>query len=194
MVPFRAAGLTYIKYSQICANAVRSCLKAEQQAAAQTRASRSVIFRSWTDGKPVGKFTQLPVCRILILNIVSCLCHTFIILEVSKSTHSRSDACMFSVFKIKSRRWGRPSICWSYFSGCWSIIDEDQAFHRLHFNCSFFNQTYIIMLFRIKFNLWLSITLLIDVYQTYRMDTDTDVLCWSLSSHLIPLIDSSFSL
>jgi len=60
MIPFRAAGLTYIKYSQICANAVRSCLKAEQQAVAQSKATRTVIFRNWENGKPVGKFTQLP--------------------------------------------------------------------------------------------------------------------------------------
>merc|ERR1712136_734194 len=45
MIPFRAAGFTYIKYSQICANSLSSCLKAEHQAAAQARATKTVIFR-----------------------------------------------------------------------------------------------------------------------------------------------------
>ncbi|XP_076808398.1 ATP synthase F(1) complex subunit epsilon, mitochondrial-like [Clavelina lepadiformis] len=58
MLPFRQAGISYIRYSQICARAVRNALKAEHQEAAQTRSTKTVIFRKWEDGKAVGAFTK----------------------------------------------------------------------------------------------------------------------------------------
>nr|XP_039268647.1 protein stunted-like [Styela clava] len=58
VAPWRQAGMTYIRYSSICARVVRQALKPELQEAAQQRASKSVITKYWQDGKPVGEFKK----------------------------------------------------------------------------------------------------------------------------------------
>jgi F-type H+-transporting ATPase subunit epsilon len=58
-VPFwRAAGMTYISYSNICANIVRNCLKEPHKAEALTREKVHFSLSKWADGKP-----QKPVLR-----------------------------------------------------------------------------------------------------------------------------------
>ncbi|KAL4628982.1 ATP synthase subunit epsilon, mitochondrial [Quercus suber] len=52
-VPFwRAAGMTYITYSNICANLVRNCLKEPHKTEALTREKVHFSLSKWTDGKP----------------------------------------------------------------------------------------------------------------------------------------------
>ncbi|KAK8673732.1 hypothetical protein V6N13_112047 [Hibiscus sabdariffa] len=52
-VPFwRAAGMTYITYSNICANLVRNCLKEPYKTEALTREKVHFSISKWTDGKP----------------------------------------------------------------------------------------------------------------------------------------------
>ncbi|KAK8580042.1 hypothetical protein V6N13_075514 [Hibiscus sabdariffa] len=52
-VPFwRAAGMTYITYSNICANLVRNCLKEPYKAEALAREKVHFSISKWTDGKP----------------------------------------------------------------------------------------------------------------------------------------------
>uniref|UniRef100_F6Y5E2 ATP synthase F1 subunit epsilon n=1 Tax=Ciona intestinalis TaxID=7719 RepID=F6Y5E2_CIOIN len=58
VVPWRQAGLTYIRYSRICAQAVRQALKPEFQDAAKMRDQRSVLTRKWENGKPIGTFPK----------------------------------------------------------------------------------------------------------------------------------------
>ncbi|XVE83309.1 hypothetical protein DITRI_Ditri16bG0078500 [Diplodiscus trichospermus] len=52
-VPFwRAAGMTYITYSNICANLVRNCLKEPYKTEALSREKVHFSISKWTDGKP----------------------------------------------------------------------------------------------------------------------------------------------
>ena len=52
-VPFwRAAGMTYITYSNICANLVRNCLKEPYKSEALTREKVHFSVSKWVDGKP----------------------------------------------------------------------------------------------------------------------------------------------
>ncbi|KAJ1409982.1 ATP synthase, F1 complex, epsilon subunit, mitochondrial [Sesbania bispinosa] len=52
-VPFwRAAGMTYITYSNICANLVRNCLKEPYKAEALSREKVHFSLSKWIDGKP----------------------------------------------------------------------------------------------------------------------------------------------
>ncbi|GMI67186.1 hypothetical protein like AT1G51650 [Hibiscus trionum] len=52
-VPFlRAAGRTYITYSNICANLVRNCLKEPYNTEAIYREKVHFSISKWTDGKP----------------------------------------------------------------------------------------------------------------------------------------------
>ncbi|XP_010913615.1 ATP synthase subunit epsilon, mitochondrial isoform X2 [Elaeis guineensis] len=52
-VPFwRAAGMTYITYSNICASLVRSCLKEPYKTEAATREKVHFAISKWADGKP----------------------------------------------------------------------------------------------------------------------------------------------
>ncbi|CAB4304297.1 unnamed protein product [Prunus armeniaca] len=52
-VPFwRAAGMTYITYSNICANLVRNCLKEPYKTEAISRERVHFAVSKWTDGKP----------------------------------------------------------------------------------------------------------------------------------------------
>ncbi|KAK6238173.1 hypothetical protein QUC31_003642 [Theobroma cacao] len=52
-VPFwRAAGMTYITYSNICANLVRNCLKEPYKTEALAREKVHFSISKWTDGKP----------------------------------------------------------------------------------------------------------------------------------------------
>ncbi|CAN8268877.1 unnamed protein product [Cochlearia groenlandica] len=58
-VPFwRAAGMTYITYSNICANLVRNCLKEPFKGEAIHRENVHFFLTKWSDGKP-----QKPVLR-----------------------------------------------------------------------------------------------------------------------------------
>lgn len=52
MSGWRAAGLTYIRYSNIAAKCVREALKADLRAAAAKREDSSVRMTPWKDGKP----------------------------------------------------------------------------------------------------------------------------------------------
>ncbi|XP_004303838.1 PREDICTED: ATP synthase subunit epsilon, mitochondrial-like isoform 1 [Fragaria vesca subsp. vesca] len=52
-VPFwRAAGMTYITYSNICANLVRNCLKEPYKTEALSREKVHFSVSKWADGKP----------------------------------------------------------------------------------------------------------------------------------------------
>ncbi|KAG5538090.1 hypothetical protein RHGRI_025245 [Rhododendron griersonianum] len=52
-VPFwRAAGMTYITYSNICANLVRNCLKEPYKSEAVNREKVHFSVAKWADGKP----------------------------------------------------------------------------------------------------------------------------------------------
>ncbi|KAK6945736.1 ATP synthase, F1 complex, epsilon subunit, mitochondrial [Dillenia turbinata] len=52
-VPFwRAAGMTYITYSNICANLVRNCLKEPYRSEAINREKVHFSVAKWVDGKP----------------------------------------------------------------------------------------------------------------------------------------------
>ncbi|KAG2328535.1 ATP synthase subunit epsilon, mitochondrial [Raphanus sativus] len=52
-VPFwRAAGMTYITYSNICANLVRNCLKEPFKAEALNREKVHFSLSKWAGGKP----------------------------------------------------------------------------------------------------------------------------------------------
>ncbi|KAJ8760495.1 hypothetical protein K2173_015162 [Erythroxylum novogranatense] len=52
-VPFwRAAGMTYITYSNICANLVRQCLKEPYKTEAISREKVHFSVSKWADGKP----------------------------------------------------------------------------------------------------------------------------------------------
>lgn len=52
-VPFwRSAGMTYITYSNICANLVRNCLKEPYKTEALTREKVHYSVSVWKDGKP----------------------------------------------------------------------------------------------------------------------------------------------
>ncbi|XP_042489300.1 ATP synthase subunit epsilon, mitochondrial-like [Macadamia integrifolia] len=53
-VPFwRAAGMTYISYSNICASLVRNCLKEPYRSEALNREKVHFAVSKWTDGKPL---------------------------------------------------------------------------------------------------------------------------------------------
>ncbi|KAI9084459.1 hypothetical protein K1719_033447 [Acacia pycnantha] len=52
-VPFwRAAGMTYITYSNICANLVRNCLKEPHRSEALSREKVHFVSSKWVGGKP----------------------------------------------------------------------------------------------------------------------------------------------
>ncbi|KAJ0881117.1 putative H(+)-transporting two-sector ATPase [Helianthus annuus] len=52
-VPFwRSAGMTYITYSNICANLVRNCLKEPYKSEAISREKVHFSVTKWADGKP----------------------------------------------------------------------------------------------------------------------------------------------
>ncbi|KAF8389322.1 hypothetical protein HHK36_026016 [Tetracentron sinense] len=52
-VPFwRAAGMTYITYSNICASLVRNCLKEPHKTEAISREKVHFAVSKWADGKP----------------------------------------------------------------------------------------------------------------------------------------------
>ncbi|XP_039170611.1 ATP synthase subunit epsilon, mitochondrial [Eucalyptus grandis] len=58
-MPFwRAAGMTYITYSNICANLVRNCLKEPHKAEALNREKVHFAISTWKDGK-----AEKPVIR-----------------------------------------------------------------------------------------------------------------------------------
>ncbi|XP_073147090.1 ATP synthase subunit epsilon, mitochondrial [Henckelia pumila] len=52
-VPFwRSAGMTYITYSNLCANLVRQCLKEPYKSEALNREKVHFAVSQWVDGKP----------------------------------------------------------------------------------------------------------------------------------------------
>lgn len=57
---WRVAGMTYLKYSNLCADMVRASLKDPLRAKAKTR--EAVYFRAalWEDGKPTKQCAVLP--------------------------------------------------------------------------------------------------------------------------------------
>ncbi|KAK9712945.1 hypothetical protein K7432_006809 [Basidiobolus ranarum] len=48
---WRAANVSYLQYSQICASAVRNALKSEQRLVAQKREEQGLKFSKWANGK-----------------------------------------------------------------------------------------------------------------------------------------------
>lgn len=52
MVFWRQVGINYIRYSQICAKAVRQCLKSEMRTDAAKREGATVKMTTWKEGKP----------------------------------------------------------------------------------------------------------------------------------------------
>ncbi|XP_018784132.1 PREDICTED: ATP synthase subunit epsilon, mitochondrial [Bactrocera latifrons] len=55
---WRAAGLTYIQYSNICARVVRQSLKANLRSDAAKRNETHVKFTPWANGKPARRVTE----------------------------------------------------------------------------------------------------------------------------------------
>ncbi|XP_053949494.1 protein stunted isoform X1 [Anastrepha ludens] len=55
---WRAAGLTYIQYSNICARVVRQALKSNLRADAAKRNETHVKFTPWSDGKPARRAVE----------------------------------------------------------------------------------------------------------------------------------------
>nr|XP_023885093.1 ATP synthase subunit epsilon, mitochondrial-like [Quercus suber]POE69928.1 atp synthase subunit epsilon, mitochondrial [Quercus suber] len=49
---WRASGMTYITYSNICANLVRKCFKKPHKSEALEREKVYFSISKWTDGKP----------------------------------------------------------------------------------------------------------------------------------------------
>ncbi|RTG85236.1 F-type H+-transporting ATPase subunit epsilon, partial [Schistosoma bovis] len=45
---------SYIRYSSICAKAVRECLKSEHKVDASKRVGKHVKVTNWKDGKPIS--------------------------------------------------------------------------------------------------------------------------------------------
>lgn len=77
--PFwRAAGMTYITYSNICASLVRSCLKEPHKTDALSREKVHFSVSKWADGKPEKPST------------ISSLSFSL----------SRDDFCCWSVFRF----------------------------------------------------------------------------------------------
>ncbi|MBA0655004.1 hypothetical protein Goklo_007529 [Gossypium klotzschianum] len=71
-VPFwRAAGMTYITYSNICANLVRNCLKEPYKTEALSREKVHFSISKWTDGKP-----EKP--SMFLFSFFICFCSVFI--------------------------------------------------------------------------------------------------------------------
>ncbi|RVW14617.1 ATP synthase subunit epsilon, mitochondrial [Vitis vinifera] len=65
-VPFwRAAGMTYISYSNICANMVRNCLKEPFKSEALTREKVHFSISKWDNGVP-----QKPMMMLVALTSV----------------------------------------------------------------------------------------------------------------------------
>ncbi|MCD7454690.1 hypothetical protein HAX54_025584 [Datura stramonium] len=50
--PWRSSGMTYITYSNLCANLVRNCLKEPYKSEALTREKVHHSIGKWVDGKP----------------------------------------------------------------------------------------------------------------------------------------------
>jgi len=48
---WKTAGITYLKYTQICARAVRNALKEEQRLIAQRRDEQGIKYAKWENGK-----------------------------------------------------------------------------------------------------------------------------------------------
>ncbi|ERN07205.1 hypothetical protein AMTR_s00019p00172990 [Amborella trichopoda] len=66
-VPFwRAAGMTYVRYSNICASLVRQCLKEPYRSESLSREKVHFSVSKWVDGKP-----EKPVIESLIVALVS---------------------------------------------------------------------------------------------------------------------------
>lgn len=87
--PFwRAAGMTYITYSNICASLVRSCLKEPHKTDALSREKVHFSVSKWADGKPEKPST------------ISSLSFSL----------SRDDCCCWSVFRF-SRSFQICAIC-----------------------------------------------------------------------------------
>ncbi|KAL3528511.1 hypothetical protein ACH5RR_007833 [Cinchona calisaya] len=67
-VPFwRAAGMTYITYSNLCANLVRNCLKEPRRAEALAREKVHFSVSKWVDGKP-----QKPIVNFYSFVMMVC--------------------------------------------------------------------------------------------------------------------------
>ncbi|KAK2646427.1 hypothetical protein Ddye_021622 [Dipteronia dyeriana] len=49
---WRAAGMTYVNYSSLCAKMVRNCLKEPHKSEAISREKVHYSISKWTDGKP----------------------------------------------------------------------------------------------------------------------------------------------
>ena len=48
---WRSAGVSYVKYAEVCAQAVRNCLKEELKVAANKRGQSEIRFAKWENGK-----------------------------------------------------------------------------------------------------------------------------------------------
>ncbi|KAF5400823.1 Mitochondrial ATP synthase epsilon chain [Paragonimus heterotremus] len=57
MTYWRSAGISYIKFSAICAQSLRNSLKEEFKALAAKRSGKQIRLTSWKDGKPIKKET-----------------------------------------------------------------------------------------------------------------------------------------
>ncbi|KAL6144280.1 hypothetical protein ACLB2K_054975 [Fragaria x ananassa] len=69
-VPFwRAAGMTYITYSNICANLVRNCLKEPYKTEALSREKVHFSVSKWADGKPEKPILAVSTLLSLLVKV-----------------------------------------------------------------------------------------------------------------------------
>lgn len=66
---WRAAGMTYLKYSSVCANLVRNAVKESLKAPVSKKAEYSMLKAEWEGGKIVTRSTflsTLPIVRACV--------------------------------------------------------------------------------------------------------------------------------
>ncbi|KAG6513449.1 hypothetical protein ZIOFF_023779 [Zingiber officinale] len=74
-VPFwRAAGMTYISYSNICASLVRSCLKEPHRSTAAAREKVHFAISKWANGKPESPSPTLSAISHVMDSVEESVC------------------------------------------------------------------------------------------------------------------------
>ena len=76
---WRVAGMTYLKYSNLCAEMVRASLKDPLRVKAKTR--EAVYFRAslWEDGKPAKQCAHSPrLLRDAVICLLVRILHVFV--------------------------------------------------------------------------------------------------------------------
>lgn len=78
MVQFwRAAGLTYVRYVNVCSRVLRSCLKDTAKKQAASRELENMKFRQWSKGTKGKLGAQLFERQLIILKLIFFFFLTF---------------------------------------------------------------------------------------------------------------------